>query len=72
MDVGDSQAHLKAAADAFIVACPVVAAGDRFAPLAEAREPPDSGEVDLEPPPSAEWAGAVVVLLTVGLYAVFW
>lgn len=67
-----SQAYLNAAAGAFLLACLVVVAGARFAPLPEARLLPDSGEIDLEPAPSAKWAGGVVVLLTIGLYAVFW
>lgn len=68
----DSQAYLNAAGGAFVLSCLVLLVGARLAPLAEPRVLPDSGAVDLEPAPAAKWAGAVVVMLTISLYIVFW
>ena len=68
----DSQAYLNAAAGAFVLSSLVLVVGSRVRPLAEARALPHSDAVDLEPAPSAKWGGAVVVILTLGLYAVFW
>ena len=68
----DSQAHLNAAAGAFVLSSLAMVVGSRVRPLEEARPLPQSDAVDLEPAASARWAGAVVVILTVGLYAVFW
>ena len=68
----DSQAYLNAAAGAFVLSSLAMVVGSRVHPLEEARPLPQSDAVDLEPAPSARWAGAVVVILTVGLYVVFW
>ncbi len=68
----DSQAYLNAAAGAFVLSSLAMVVGSRVRPLEEARQLPQSDAVDLEPAPSARWAGAVVVILTLGLYAVFW
>ena len=68
----DSQAYLNAAAGAFVLASLVLVTWTRVRPLAEPRLLPQSAAVRLEPAPSARWAGAVVVGLTVGLYVVFW
>ena len=68
----DSQAYLNAAAGAFVLSSLAMVVGSRVCPLEAARPLPQSDAVDLEPAPSARWAGAVVVILTVGLYAVFW
>ena len=68
----DSQAYLNAAAGAFVLSSLAIVVGSRVRPLEEARPLPRSDAVDLVPAPSARWAGAVVVMLTVGLYVVFW
>ncbi len=68
----DSQAYLNAAAGAFVLSSLVLVVWSRVYPLREARPLPQSESIHLEPAPSARWAGAVVVILTVGLYVVFW
>jgi solute:Na+ symporter, SSS family len=68
----NSHAYLNAAAGAFILCCAILVAGARLFPMAEARLLPDTGAVDLKPAPSAKWGGALVVILTIGLYIVFW
>ena len=68
----DSQAYLNAAAGAFILSSLAMVAGSYVRPLEAARPLPQTDAVDLEPAPPARWAGAAVVMLTVGLYVVFW
>ena len=68
----NSRAYLNAAAAAFILCCLILFAGARLFPMAEARLLPDAGVVDLKPAPGAKWGGALVVILTIGLYIVFW
>lgn len=68
----DSQAYLNAAAGGFVSSSLVLVVGWRVDPLGETRPLPQPDAVRLEPSRSATWSGAVVVILTVGLYAVFW
>lgn len=68
----DSQAYLNAAAGAFLFACAIVGISAMLRPLAEARQLPDRGTIDLERHPGSERLGALVIALTIALYFVFW
>jgi uncharacterized sodium:solute symporter family permease YidK len=41
-------------------------------PLAEPKKMPVNPNIDMKPAPSVVWLGSVIIIITIGLYIIFW
>ena len=72
LNLAVGMAYLNAAAGAFILSALAMLLATRLEPLSEPRALPDAGVVDMAPHPAAKPVAAVIVALTLAIYAYFW